>query len=196
MKHNLVATSVVLGLALAACGGSATITADRFPKEAQTAVPNLYDLKAPSLDAGDVDLGDYRGKVTLVVNVASECGYTPQYEGLQALHEELSPRGFAVLGFPCNEFLGQEPGTAEEIREFCSTKFHVTFPMFAKVDVKPGASQSPVYAYLTTATGQVPGWNFSKYLVGKDGRARAFFGSRVTPDDPKLRQAIEAALAE
>lgn len=186
--------AAVLGLALAACGGAATVTADQFPKGAQTTVPNLYDLQAPSLDAGDADLSQFRGKVTLVVNVASECGLTPQYEGLQALHEEFAPRGFSVLGFPCNEFLGQEPGTPEQIRAFCSTEYGVTFPMFAKVQVKPGDGQSPVYRYLTDATGQVPGWNFAKYLVGKDGRAVAFFGSRVAPDDPKLREAIEAAL--
>ena len=175
--------------ALASCGNRGPA-----PSQAQTAVPNLYDLKVPSLDSGDVDLAQYRGKVTLVVNVASECGLTPQYDGLQALHEEFSPRGFSVLGFPCNEFLGQEPGTPEQIRSFCTTEYGVTFPMFAKVQVKPGEGQSPVYSYLTTATGQVPGWNFAKYLVGKDGRALAFFGSRVTPDDPKLREAIEAAL--
>jgi glutathione peroxidase len=187
------AAVILVSLSLGACGTA--VTRDEFPKEAETAVPDVYSLSAPTLDAGDADLGAYRGKVSLVVNVASECGLTPQYEGLQKLHDEFGPRGFTVLGFPSNEFGGQEPGTAAQIRQFCTSRFAVTFPLFAKVEVKPGPGQSPVYAYLTAATGKEPGWNFAKYLVGKDGKVVAFFSSMVKPDDAKLRKAIEDELA-
>ncbi len=154
---------------------------------------SLFDLKAKSLQGKEVDLSGYRGKVLLVVNVASQCGFTPQYEGLEALHKELSGKGLVVLGFPSNEFGGQEPGTADEIATFCKRNYGVTFPMFAKSVVKPGPDQSPVYAFLT-ASGNVPSWNFCKYLVGKDGRVRAFFPSKVTPQAPELRDAIAAEL--
>ena len=156
--------------------------------------PGLYDLTANSLDGEAGDLSDYSGKVTLVVNVASRCGYTRQYEGLQELHDELADRGFAVLAFPSNEFGGQEPGSPAEIREFCSSKFGVTFPMFEKCEVKPGAGQSPVYAFLEEQAGETPSWNFCKYLVGPDGRVIAFYKSGMEPDAAELRQAIEKAL--
>ena len=154
----------------------------------------LYDLKTKHLDGSAADLGDFRDKVTLVVNVASECGFTPQYAGLQKLHDELSGRGFAVLGFPSNEFGGQEPGSPEQIRSFCERNYGVSFPLFAKVETKSGAGQSPVYAFLTRS-GDVPNWNFCKYLVGRNGEVRAFFPSNVAPDDHTLRQAVGEALA-
>jgi len=154
---------------------------------------SFYDLKTLTLLGKPADLGDYRGRVTLVVNVASYCGYTPQYKGLEALHRELKDKGFAVLGFPSNDFGEQEPGTAEEIATFCRRTYDVTFPMFSKVVTKPGSDQSPVYSYLS-ATGHLPAWNFAKYVVGKDGRVRAFFPSDVTPEDPALRRAIADAL--
>ena len=178
---------------VAACGSP--VTQEAFPKEAKTDVANLYELKAPALDGGVVSLSDFRGKAVLVVNVASECGFTGQYEGLQKLHDEYAAKGFAVLGFPSNEFGGQEPGTAAEIRKFCTSKFDVEFPMFAKVEVKKGAGQSPVYAYLTTATGKEPNWNFCKYVVDRKGVVTAFFPSRSGPDDKALRASIDAALA-
>jgi glutathione peroxidase len=156
---------------------------------------SLYDLKTETLLGKPADLGDFRGRVTLVVNVASYCGYTPQYKGLEALHRELKDKGFAVLGFPSNDFGEQEPGTAEEIATFCKRTYDVTFPMFSKVVTHPGRDQSPVYSYLG-ASGHLPAWNFAKYLVGKDGRVRAFFPSEVTPEDPKLRRAIADALKE
>jgi len=159
------------------------------------AVKSFYDLKVSSLEEDTVDLAAYRGKVTLVVNVASQCGYTPQYSGLEKLHLELSAKGFAVLGFPSNDFGGQEPGTAEEIRKFCSVNYDVTFPVFSKVVTRPGASQSPAYAFLGRS-GNLPGWNFSKYVVGRDGRVVAFFPSQVAPESPELRAAIDKALAE
>lgn len=159
-------------------------------------IDSLYDLETRALDGSAASLSDYRGKVTLVVNVASECGYTPQYRGLQALHEELSGRGLVVLGFPSNEFGGQEPGDAAQIRSFCQMRYGVTFPMFEKCEVKPGARQSPVFALLSKqAGGSVPNWNFCKYLVGKDGKAIAFYPSKVAPADEKLRAAIDAAMS-
>jgi glutathione peroxidase len=155
---------------------------------------NVYSLKLQSLDGQPVDMSQYQGKVTLIVNVASQCGYTPQYKGLQALHTELKDKGFAVLGFPCNDFGAQEPGSADEIRTFCSTKYAVDFPMFAKIGTKKGPQQSPLYALLEQATGKLPGWNFCKYLVGKDGKPIAFYASGASPDGKELRDAIAAAM--
>jgi len=154
---------------------------------------SLYEMKTQTLLGKPADLGDYRGKVTLVVNVASYCGYTPQYKGLEALHRELKDKGFAVLGFPSNDFGEQEPGSAEEIATFCKRTYDVTFPMFSKVVTKPGRDQSAVYTYLG-ASGHLPAWNFAKYVVGKDGHVRAFFPSEVTPEDPALRRAIADAM--
>ena len=156
-------------------------------------VDSFFALKTNSLAGKPVDLSQYRGKVVLAVNVASKCGYTPQYKGLEALYTELAPKGVVVLGFPSNEFGAQEPGTAEEIATFCQKNYGVTFPMFAKGNVKPGPDQSPVYAFLT-ASGDVPSWNFCKYVVGKDGKVKAFFPSKVTPDAGELRQALLAEL--
>jgi glutathione peroxidase len=158
------------------------------------ATVSLYDLTTSTLLGKPADLGAYRGKVTLVVNVASKCGFTPQYEGLEKLHRDLQGKGFAVLGFPSNDFGGQEPGTAQEIAEFCRLTYDVTFPMFAKVVTLPGREQSPIYTFLG-AGGHLPAWNFSKYLVGKDGKVIAFFPSEVTPESPELRRAIARALA-
>lgn len=190
-------------LSLAACGAPNAPVAKPAAGDTnapQTPAPtpkentmSLYDQKTRSLDGSPVDLSSYRGKVTLVVNVASACGYTPQYAGLEKLHTELKDRGFAVLGFPSNDFGGQEPGTAEQIREFCTTKYSVDFPMFSKVQTKAGEGQSPIYATLGKG-GSLPNWNFCKYLVGKDGSVLRFFPSKVAPDDKELRAAIEAAL--
>ncbi|HET9316401.1 MAG TPA: glutathione peroxidase [Vicinamibacteria bacterium] len=157
-------------------------------------VESLHDLETTSLQGQPVELARYRGTVVLAVNVASECGLTPQYEGLQALHSELAPRGFSVLGFPSNDFGGQEPGTADKIQSFCERNYGVTFPMFAKLQTRPGPGQSPIYAFLTRG-GQAPTWNFGKYLVGKDGKVIRFFASDVPPDAKPLREAILQALA-
>ena len=137
---------------------------------------------------------EYGGKVLLVVNTASKCGYTPQYEGLEALHQALAGRGFAVLGFPSNDFKGQEPGSEAEIQEFCTLTYGVKFPMFQKVQVT-GPEATPLYQRLTAATKVAPGWNFHKYLISRDGRVLAQFPSKVKPDDPELRAAIDRALA-
>ncbi|WP_369039161.1 glutathione peroxidase [Stenotrophomonas maltophilia] len=136
----------------------------------------------------------YHGQVLLVVNTASKCGYTPQYEGLEALQQRYASRGFAVLGFPSNDFKGQEPGDEKQIQEFCTLTYGVKFPMFEKVYVT-GAQATPLYQRLTAATGVAPAWNFHKYLVGRDGKVIAQFASKVTPDDPQLKAAIDKALA-
>jgi glutathione peroxidase len=154
---------------------------------------SLHALTAKRLDGTLEPLSTYKGKVALVVNTASECGYTPQYAGLQKLYEELSPKGFVVLGFPSNDFGGQEPGSSKEIATFCSTKFKVTFPLFEKVVTK-GPSPSPVYAFLAKGFGR-PEWNFHKYVVGKDGLVKKAFPSKVTPESDELRKAIDEALA-
>src|SRR5438132_5361873 len=146
---------------------------------------SLYDLKTQTLLGKPADLGAYRGKVTLVVNVASYCGYTPQYKGLEKLHRELEGKGFAVLGFPSNDFGRQEPGSPQEIAEFCKLTYDVSFPMFAKVVTKSGREQSPIYAFLGS-TGHLPAWNFAKYLIGKDGKVIVFYPSDVTPESPEL----------
>ena len=156
---------------------------------------SFYDLNVNTLAGQPADLGAYRGKVALVVNVASQCGYTPQYEGLEKLYREMTPKGVVLLGFPSNDFGGQEPGTPEEIQQFCKRTYDVTFPLFEKVVTKAGAGQSPVYAFLGES-GNLPGWNFSKYVVDRNGKVVAFFPSRVAPDAPELRAAIEKALGQ
>jgi glutathione peroxidase len=155
---------------------------------------SFYDLKTQTLAGQPADLAAYRGKVTLVVNTASECGYTPQYEGLEKLHREMSAKGFSVLGFPSNDFGSQEPGTAQEIAEFCRKNYGVTFPMFAKLVTRPGPNQSAIYTFLGSS-GNLPSWNFAKYLIGKDGAVVGFFPSAVTPESTELRGAITKALA-
>ena len=155
---------------------------------------SLYSLKTTALDGKPADLVQYKGKVALAVNVASQCGLTPQYAGLEKLHEELKGRGFTVLGFPSNDFGGQEPGTPEEISTFCKKNYGVTFPMFSKLVTKAGPDQSPIYGLLGKGR-ELPSWNFAKYVIGKDGRVVAFFNSKVPPDDKALREAIEAELA-
>lgn len=169
--------------------------ATAFAAEPAKEPASLYDLTVKALDGKPVDLGQYKGKVTLVVNTASQCGFTPQYQGLQALREEMKASGVEVLGFPSNDFGGQEPGSAEEIQTFCKKNYGVTFPMFQKVVTKAGPEQSPVYAFLGKK-GDLPKWNFSKYVVGKDGQVRAFFGSNVKPEDAPLRDALQAALKQ
>jgi glutathione peroxidase len=186
-------TSTLLGAVVAAV--STVVGAAQAPRGAGGSVTSFYDLKTQTLDGAPADLTAYRGKVSLVVNVASKCGYTPQYEGLEKLHAELKNKGFNVLGFPSNDFGGQEPGTAAEIQTFCRLTYGVTFPMFEKVVTKPGPAQSPVYAFLGRS-GALPAWNFSKYLVDKQGRVVAYFPSKVTPEAPELRTAIDKALAE
>jgi glutathione peroxidase len=161
---------------------------------------SIRDIPVSTLSGEESSLGrtDLAGKALLVVNVASKCGLTPQYTALEALHERLSPRGFAVVGFPCNQFGGQEPGTSEEIAEFCSATYGVTFPMFEKVEVN-GAGRHPVYDELTAvadaegAAGDIQ-WNFEKFLIRPDGSVAARFRPRTVPDDPEVLAAIEENL--
>lgn len=157
---------------------------------------DLLDVSyRPLAGKGEVNLAkQYGGKVLLVVNTASKCGFTPQYEGLEALQRKYAARGFSVLGFPSNDFKGQEPGDETQIQEFCTLTYGVKFPMFQKV-VVTGPEATPLYRSLATATGVSPGWNFHKYLIGRDGRVVAQFPSKVTPDDPKLVAAIERELS-
>jgi glutathione peroxidase len=155
---------------------------------------SLYSMKTTTLAGQPADLSQYKGKVALVVNVASQCGLTPQYAGLEKLYEEYKDKGAVVLGFPSNDFGGQEPGTPEEITEFCKKNYGVTFPLFSKVVTRSGPDQSPVYGFLG-AGGELPTWNFAKYVVGKDGRVVAFFNSKVPPEAKELRDALDGALA-
>ena len=159
---------------------------------------SVYDFTLKDIDGKDVPLADYKGKVLLVVNVASRCGFTRQYAGLEKLYRAHREQGLAVLGFPANNFLGQEPGTEAEIKSFCTLTYGVTFPMFAKISVK-GKTIHPLYAYLTDeklhpGAGGAISWNFNKFLIARNGAILAHFGSRTAPDDPELATAIEDAL--
>jgi glutathione peroxidase len=158
-------------------------------------MPGIYDFTATSLAGEDVPLRQFEGKVLLIVNTASRCGFTPQYRGLESLHRDLSPRGFAVLGFPCNQFGSQEPGDARQIADFCATEYSVSFPMFAKIDVN-GAKAHPLYAYLRSEKSGLLGasikWNFTKFLVDRSGRVVARHAPTATPEG--LRREIEALL--
>ncbi|MEV4753609.1 glutathione peroxidase [Micromonospora sp. NPDC049559] len=158
----------------------------------------IYDIPLHTLAGEPGSLGDFAGRTLLVVNVASKCGLTPQYTGLERLHERYADRGFSVVGFPCNQFGGQEPGTAEEIQEFCSTTYGVTFPMFAKIEVN-GPGRHPIYTELTSvpdADGEAGDiqWNFEKFLVAPDGTVVGRFRPGVTPEDETLVAAIEKHL--
>jgi len=190
--------AVRVGMAALVAAGVAGVAAARLQaaddQKGVAAMPaSFYALSTTKLSGEPVGLKEYEGKVALVVNTASKCGFTPQYKGLQALYSELSPRGFVILGFPSNDFGGQEPGSSEEIKQFCELNYKVTFPMFSKVVTKAGPDQSPIYSWLGQ-TGNLPKWNFSKYLIGKDGKVVAFFPSEVTPESPALRGAIAKAL--
>jgi glutathione peroxidase len=158
----------------------------------------VWDYNLPSIDGKPTPLATYKGKVALIVNVASQCGFTPQYAGLEALYEKYKDQGLIVLGFPANNFGGQEPGTNDEIKQFCTRNYKVTFPMFAKVSVA-GDDKTPLYQYLTSkeanekTAGEIR-WNFTKFVVGRDGKVIARFEPDVAPEDPELVTAIEAAL--
>ena len=181
MKTILVAVSLFVALNMFAAEGN----------------PSLAGIPLKDINGKDTSLKAYKGQVLLIVNVASKCGYTPQYESLEAVHRKFKSQGFTVLGFPCNDFGGQEPGTNEEIKAFCSSKYSVTFPLFDKIHVK-GAEQSPLYAALTGKDSPFPGdvkWNFGKFLIGRDGHIVKRWDSKVKPDSPEVTAAIEAALA-
>jgi glutathione peroxidase len=159
----------------------------------------IYDAKVDALDGSPAALDDYRGKAVLIVNVASQCGLTPQYAGLQQLHEQYADKGFAVLGFPCNQFGAQEPGSPDEIASFCETSFGVTFPLFEKIEVN-GEDRHPLYEELTShaddegEAGDIQ-WNFEKFLISRDGAVVRRFRPMTTPEDPALVSAVEEQLA-
>src|SRR5260370_20553203 len=165
---------------------------------AEAGMKSIYEVELPRLNGKPESLSAYSGKVVLALNVASRCGFTPQYAGLQALQNRYADRGFTVLGFPSNQFFHQEPGTAEQIQEFCSLNYGVTFPLFAKLDVK-GEGQHPLYSLLSETAddagkaGNVS-WNFEKFLVGRDARVVRRFRSKVTPEDPRIVEAVESRL--
>jgi glutathione peroxidase len=164
------------------------------------AIPAFYTFPVETVEGTTTNLEPYKGKTVLVINVASKCGFTPQYEGLQKLYETYQKRGLVLLGFPCNDFLGQEPGTYEEIRQFCTLTYGVTFPIFGKIHVK-GKEQHPLYGWLTDKTlhpesGGEVSWNFNKFLIDRNGKLIARFGSRTKPDDPELIKTIEKELTE
>jgi glutathione peroxidase len=160
---------------------------------------SVYDFTLNSIDGQPAPLGAYKGKVVLLVNVASRCGFTPQYAALESVYEKFKDRGFVIVGIPANNFGSQEPGTNQEIKTFCQTKYSVTFPMMSKISVK-GEDQTPLYQFLTDKaahprTGGEIQWNFTKFLIGPDGRVIARFEPAITPDSPEVTAAIEKALA-
>jgi len=159
----------------------------------------LQEIPLKDIDGKETSLKNYDGKVLLVVNVASKCGLTPQYNALQKVHDKYKDQGFTVLAFPCNDFAGQEPGSNEEIKEFCSSKYKVSFPLFDKLHVKKGPEQHPLYVALSGNDATFPGevkWNFGKFLIDRNGKVLHRFEPKVTPDSPEVTKAIEEALAK
>jgi glutathione peroxidase len=185
VRNGSVRTSLVLGLVIIMAGSAVAAT--------------IYDFTLPSIDGKPMPLAEFKGKVVLVVNVASRCGYTPQYSALESLYEKYKDQGFVIIGFPANNFGAQEPGTNEEIKTFSSRKYNVTFPMYSKVSVK-GDDQTPLYQYLTKQTGpSIAGdikWNFTKFLVDRNGNVVERFESAVTPDSKEVVSAVEKQLSQ
>ena len=174
------------------------IFSSAFAAFSMFAASSIYDFTLNSITGQPVPLSQYKGKVVMVVNVASKCGYTPQYKGLESLYKKYENKGLVILGFPANNFLWQEPGTNAEIQSFCTRTYNVTFPMFSKISVK-GSDQAPLYQYLTDkaknpTTGGGIGWNFTKFLIDRNGKIVARFNSSVAPESAEVTKAIEAAL--
>jgi glutathione peroxidase len=192
MKSLLVIGTVLFMLSITACVKSVAT------KEEINRMNSIYDFTMKNIDGKDTALSVYTGKVVMIVNVASKCGYTGQYAGLEKLYLKYKDRGFVILGFPANNFMGQEPGSNEEIKHFCSLTYNVTFPMFSKISVK-GDDKDPLYRFLTDKTtnpehsGEIT-WNFNKFLIGRAGRIINRFGTRTAPDDKDVITAIESAL--
>lgn len=186
----------VVGVIAMAMGVSCSRTMETTPQlEKKWTEATVFDLEATALGGGTLDLSAYRGKVLLIVNVASACGFTPQYKDLQKVYETYAEQGLVVVGFPSNEFGAQEPGSDAEIASFCSNHFGVTFPMGTKLSTQEGADQSAVYECLGTKTGMLPGWNFCKYLVSRDGTRVKFFAPQANPTGIELDRAIKRELA-
>jgi glutathione peroxidase len=185
----------VVGAVLLATGVACAQQAPQTPELTEKwKDKNMYSIQAKALDGSAMDLSQFMGKVVVVVNVASRCGYTPQYAGLQKLYDDMKGKDVVVLGVPCNDFGGQEPGSAQEIASFCSKNYGVTFPITEKSQSAAGKGQSALYEFLGTRTGKLPGWNFCKYVVGRDGQPVQFFASSTKPDSAELRACIEKAL--
>jgi glutathione peroxidase len=194
-------TKITLALIAIICSAFVTVAAFSRAGHGSPSVgaaSSIYDFSLKDIDGKQVSLSQYRGKVTLLVNVASKCGLTPQYEALQRVYQKYQDKGFVILGFPANNFMGQEPGTEQEIKSFCSIKYNVTFPMFSKISVK-GENIHPLYQFLTSKetdpefSGDIK-WNFNKFLVDRNGKIIARFEPPVKPDAPEVIQAIEKAL--
>lgn len=210
-RHSACVFSIMIAFGVAAATAWSANEDAREEKKAnkETATPgadattmgSVYCFALNDIDGKAVNLGEkFKGNVLLIVNTASQCGYTPQYADLQAVYDKYKAQGFQVLGFPANDFGAQEPGSDAEIKQFCSTKYHVTFPMFSKISVK-GENKDSLYRYLTDETtnpksgGEIK-WNFTKFLVGKDGKVIARFESKIKPTDESVTKAVEAALGE
>jgi len=193
MNVKAVIASAVAGVAGVAVGAAAKNVGLTTPLE--TEASTIYEFTMKSIDGKERPLKDYEGKVLVVVNVASKCGLTPQYTGLEKLYQQNKEAGLVVLGFPANDFNGQEPGSNAEILEFCSTQYKVTFPMFSKIVVK-GPNAHPLYQWLIAQVGEPKDieWNFAKFVIGKDGKVRNRFAPQTKPDDPKFVQAVREAL--
>lgn len=199
MSIHLVRRSTTVLLVLVTFGAIVMFaTAKTTPKETKpmtTTAASIYEFTMNDIDGKSVKLEQFKGKAVLIVNVASKCGNTPQYEGLEKIYKQYKDKGFVVLGFPANNFMGQEPGSEADIKQFCSTKYNVTFPMFSKISVK-GDDIHPLYKYLTQSSnpaGEVR-WNFGKFLIGKDGKIAARFDPKALPESPEVIAAIESAL--
>jgi glutathione peroxidase len=198
MLKLLLATSLFLLVGAFFFSGSSS--SSKTPIQAKSDLDPVLNYKMKSIDGSEVDLNSYKGKVVLVVNVASKCGLTPQYKQLQELYDKYADKGLVILGFPCNQFLGQEPGNEEQIKTFCETKYGVKFPMFAKVDVN-GDGACDLYKQLTSLELPPVGkgaisWNFEKFLLNREGQPIARFSPRMKPDDAKVIEAIEMALGK
>lgn len=191
---RMLTVALAVSVPLAGC-----LSSNAIEKETKK-VPKPLSLTMKSLSGKDIDLGTYQGKVVMIVNVASKCGLTPQYKQLQALQDKFGKDGLAILGFPCNQFLSQEPGTADEIQEFCRVNYGVTFDMFAKIEVN-GDGACELYKSLTALDTKPVGpgkisWNFEKFIIGRNGEVVARFGPRTKPDDPEVLKVVEAELAK
>lgn len=186
--HKISMLTAVAGVFSFALGAGAVMPAAKKGNE----MAQIYTTPVKTIDGKETNLSEHKGKVMLIVNTASECGYTPQYKGLEALYQKYKSQGLVVLGFPSNDFGGQEPGTEAEIKKFCELKYKTTFPMYSKVSVKA----NPLYALLQKEAGADVAWNFGKFLVGKNGKVEKYFPSKVTPESDELSKAVEGALKE
>ncbi len=184
IRISLLVAAVALGIAAAVAPSEALPT---------STASSVHEFKLKNIDGQEVNLADYKGKVLLLVNVASKCGLTPQYESIEAFYRKYKDKGVVVLGFPANNFMGQEPGTEAEIKQFCKAKYDVSFPMFGKISVK-GTDMHPLYQYLTATTKEEVKWNFQKFLVGKDGKVVRSFSPRTKVDEEEVTKAVEALL--